>query len=99
MSKGKQLVLLPFLLPWRILQHGLTLTHSNLIIEGDLCCLYTRHVRHTRQTGETNLHINVSQTLHYFPSEKVRPETWPGKAMGKATPVRQLTLSHRCHHL
>ena len=34
-----------------------------------------------------------------FPSEKFRPETWPGKPVGKATPVRQLTSSHRCHHL
>ena len=30
-----------------------------------------------------------------FPSEKFRPETWPGKPVGKATPVRQLTSSHR----
>ena len=33
------------------------------------------------------------------PSEKSRPETWPGKHMGKATPVWQLTLSHRCHQM
>ena len=34
-----------------------------------------------------------------FPSEKFRPETWPGKAVSKATPVRQLTSSYRCHRL
>ena len=33
------------------------------------------------------------------PSEKSRPETWPGNYLGKATPVWQLTLSHRCHHM
>ena len=32
-------------------------------------------------------------------SEKSRPATWPGKHMGKATPVWQLTLSHRCHQM
>ena len=31
------------------------------------------------------------------PSEKTRPESWPGDYMGKATPVWQLSLSHRCH--
>ena len=30
-------------------------------------------------------------------SEKSRPKTWPMNYMGKATPVWQLTLSHRCH--
>ena len=27
-----------------------------------------------------------------FPSEQFRPETWPGKPVAKATPVRQLTV-------
>ena len=31
------------------------------------------------------------------PSEKTRPETWPGSYMGKLTPFWQLSLSHRCH--
>ena len=31
------------------------------------------------------------------PSEKTRPESWPGDFMGKATPVWQLSSSHRCH--
>ena len=33
------------------------------------------------------------------PSEKTRPESWPGDYMGKATPVWQLSLSHRCHQM
>ena len=33
------------------------------------------------------------------PSEKSRPETWPGNNTGKATPVWQLTSSHRCHQI
>ena len=36
---------------------------SYSINEGDLCYLYTHHVRSTRWTGEAYLHINVSQTL------------------------------------
>ena len=32
------------------------------------------------------------------PSEKTRPESWPGNYMGKASQVWQLSLSHRCHH-
>ena len=30
-----------------------------------------------------------------FPSEKFCPKTWPGKPLSKATPVQQLTSSHR----
>ena len=30
-----------------------------------------------------------------FPSEKTRPESWPGDNMGKATPFWQLSSSHR----
>ena len=33
------------------------------------------------------------------PSEKTRPESWPGDYMGKATPVWQLSWSHRCHQM
>ena len=33
------------------------------------------------------------------PSEKTRPESWPGDYMGKATPVWQLSLSHLCHQM
>ena len=33
------------------------------------------------------------------PSEKTRPESWPGTYMGKATPVWQLSSSHRCHQI
>ena len=30
---------------------------------------------------------------------KATPETWPGNYMGKATPVWQLSLSLRCHRM
>ena len=33
------------------------------------------------------------------PSEKTRPESWPGDYMGKATPFWQLSSSHRCHQM
>ena len=33
------------------------------------------------------------------PSEKTRPESWHRDYMGKATPVWQLSLSHRCHQM
>ena len=33
------------------------------------------------------------------PSEKTRPESWPGEYMGKATPVWRLSSSHRCHQM
>ena len=33
------------------------------------------------------------------PSEKTRPESWPGDYMGKATPVWRLSSSHRCHQM
>ena len=33
------------------------------------------------------------------PSEKTRPESWPEENMGMATPVWQLSLSHRCHQM
>ena len=49
-----------------------------------------------------NLHIYLYPTPRRHitsPSEKSRPETWPGKHMGKATPVWQLTFSHRCHQI
>ena len=49
-----------------------------------------------------NLHIYLYPTPRRHitsPSEKSRPETCPGKHMGKATPVWQLTLSHRCHQM
>ena len=49
-----------------------------------------------------NLHIYLYPTPRRHitsPSEKSRPETWPGNYMGKATPVWQLTLSHRCHQI
>ena len=42
--------------------------------------------------GRLSLHI-------ISPSEKTRPESWPGDYMGKATPVWQLSLSHRCHQM
>ena len=49
-----------------------------------------------------NLHVYLYPTPRCHitsPSEKSRPETWPGNIMGKATPVWQLTLSHRCHQM
>ena len=33
------------------------------------------------------------------PSEKICQESWPGDNMGKATPVWQLSSSHRCHQM
>ena len=46
------------------------------------------------------IYISMAPRRHITsPSEKSRPETWPGKHMGKATPVWQLTLSHRCHQM
>ena len=33
------------------------------------------------------------------PSEKTRPESWPGDYMGKATPVWRLSSSNRCHQM
>ena len=33
------------------------------------------------------------------PSEKTRPESWPGDYMGKATPFWQLSSSQRCHQM
>ena len=33
------------------------------------------------------------------PSEKTRPESWPGNYMGKANPFWQLSSSHRCHQM
>ena len=49
-----------------------------------------------------DLHIYLYPTPRRHitsPSEKSRPETWPGNYMGKATQVWQLTLSHRCHQM
>ena len=45
---------------------------------------------------------NVFTTFKRYitlPYEKTRPESLPGKSVGKATPVWQLSSSHRCHHL
>ena len=42
--------------------------------------------------GQLSRHI----TSH---SEKTRPESWSGNYMGKAAPVWQLSLSHRCHQM
>ena len=33
------------------------------------------------------------------PSEKTRPESWPGDYMAKATPFWQLSSSHHCHQM
>ena len=33
------------------------------------------------------------------PSEKIRPESWPGNYMYKATPIWQLSLSHHCNEM
>ena len=49
-----------------------------------------------------NMHIYLYPTPRRHitsPSEKSRLETWPGNYMGKATPVWQLSLSHRCHQM
>ena len=49
-----------------------------------------------------NLHIYLYPTPSRHitsTSEKSCPETWPGNYMGKATPVWQLSLSHRCHQM
>ena len=44
--------------------------------------------------------ISVASHRHIsFPSEESRPETLPGNYLGKATPVWQLSLSHRCHQM
>ena len=42
--------------------------------------------------GRLSRHITVT-------AEKTRPESWPGDCMGKAAPVWQLSLSHRCHQM
>ena len=48
----------------------------------------------------TNIFFQGRLSRHITsPSEKTRPESWPGDHMGKATPVRQLSLSHRCHQM
>ena len=35
----------------------------------------------------SNHHLNASESYITFPTEKFRPETLPGKSVGKATPV------------
>jgi hypothetical protein len=50
-----------------------------------------------------SLYDVLPTSLHYFPLRKSRPETWPGKSVGRATPVRQLstspTLATKCNVL
>ena len=56
-----------------------------------------------------SIHLVSSLKFAYFqgrlsrhitsPSEKTRPESRPRVYMGKATPVWQLSLSHRCHQM
>ena len=57
------------------------------------CTSNTLHRRHDDHTFEVYRHIT-------FPSENSRPGTWPGKYMGRASPVWQLALTHAatiCH--
>ena len=56
-----------------------------------------------------SIHLVSSLKFAYFqgrlsryitsPSEKARPESWPGYYMGKATPVWRLSSSRRCHQM
>ena len=57
--------------------------------------MFSKHI----EQGKLICILTFHKRYITFPSEKFRPETWPGKPVGKATPVRQLTSSHRCHHL
>ena len=51
-----------------------------------------------RSYGCTNVFFQGRLSRHITsPSEKTRPESWPGDYMGKATPVWQLSLSHQCN--
>ena len=78
------------------------------------CAVYLTLTRFTK-FRVWNLHITSTQyaadTLHQHifqrrlsrhitsPSEKTRPESWPGDYMGKATPFWQLSSSHRCNQM
>ena len=78
------------------------------------CAIYLTLTRITK-FRVSNLHITTrkytANTLHQrilqgrlfryitSPSVKTRPESWPGDYMGKATPVWQLSLSHRSHQM
>ena len=63
----------------------------------EICILQALHMPLIRCT---NVFFQRRLSRHITsPSEKTRPESWPGDNMGKATPVWQLSLSHRCHQM
>ena len=70
--------------------------------KGGLICLYMQPLL-APQTTEfvicISIYIRAPHRHITSPSEKSRPETWPGNYMGKATLVWQLTLSYRCHQM
>ena len=83
---------------WADLQTNLVSGKACSSTKGGLICLYMQPLL-APQTTEFVICISIyTRAPHRHitsPSEKSRPETWPGKHMGKATPVWQLTLSHR----
>ena len=88
---------------------------SMLIHQGWFTALYTQHKLDSQSfefeicilqalnmplIRSTNVFFQGSLSRHITsPSEKIRPESWPGNYMGKATPFWQLSLSHRCHQM
>ena len=73
---------------------------SMLIHQGWFTALYTQHLLDS-QSLEFEICIFPRETIpsHYFSLREDSPESWPGDYMGKAIPVWQLTLSHRCHQM
>ena len=71
--------------------------HKVSSFEFEICILQALN------TAANTLHQRIFQgrLSRYItsPSERTRPESWPGHYMGKATPVWQLSLSHRCHQI
>ena len=74
--------------------------NSMLIHQGWFTALYTQHLLDSH-SFEFEICIFSREAIpsHYSPSEKTRPESWPGDYMGKATPVWRLSSSHRCHQM
>ena len=73
---------------------------SMLIHQGWFTVLYTQHLLDS-QSFEFEICIFPREAipLHYFPLREDSPRVLAWGYMGKATPIRQLSLSHRCHQI
>ena len=67
---------------------------SMLIHQGRFTALYTQRLLDSQSLEFEICIFPRKATPSHYHSEKTR---WPGTFMGKATPVRKLSLSHRCH--